>query len=89
MDYRQQLLALVSAYCVATGRSEARVSTLVLNNGIFFERLKAGKGCTVDNLLRVKRWFDLNWPKGVAWPEGVDPPEQLPRWSDNISEDAA
>lgn len=89
MDYRLQLLTLAEHYGVASGLSPARVATIVCNHGGFFERLRERKTCTVDTFLKVKRWFDENWPEGTPWPEGVDPPERLPRWSDNVSEDAA
>lgn len=89
MDYRDQLLLLAKEYCRATGKSESRVATIVHSQGTFFDRLRSGKGCTVDTYLKVKRWFDENWPAGAAWPVGVDVAERLPRWSDNLSEVAA
>ncbi|HEY4136467.1 MAG TPA: hypothetical protein VGO34_14780 [Alphaproteobacteria bacterium] len=51
---------------------------MVHNSGVFFARLRGGKGCSVDTYLKFKRWFFDNWPADVAWPEGVDRPEVLP-----------
>lgn len=78
MDYRQQLLTLAKGYSAGTGRSEARVATIVHNQGAFFVRMREGKGCSVDTYLKFKRWFAENWPAGVPWPEGVDRPGVLP-----------
>jgi hypothetical protein len=78
MDYRQQLLCLASAYRAATGRSEARVATIVHNQGTFFRRIAGGAGCSVDTYLKFKQWFSDNWPEEVPWPEGVDRPNILP-----------
>lgn len=74
MDWRTELISLAEAYSQATGRSEARVATIVANQGAFFKSLRAGGGCTVDTALKVKRWFHENWPAGLAWPVGVTLP---------------
>ncbi|MBB3346017.1 hypothetical protein [Sphingomonas sp. BK069] len=49
------------------GRSLSRVSTIVLNNGTFFERLRHGRTFTVANLERIAAWLrdPSNWPGGV------------------------
>lgn len=71
MDYRIQLCTLAEAYAEATGRSVARVATIVHNQGQFFDGLSQGKACTVDTYMKVLRWFSENWPEDAAWPEGV------------------
>ena len=76
-DYRDALLALGDTYARATGRSRARVATMVRNQGAFFDRLEAGQGCTVDTFFEVLRWFRDNWPAGTDWPDGVVTPEQI------------
>lgn len=81
MDYRQQLLTLARVYRDATGRSEARVATIVHSQGTFFNRIRAGKGCSVDTYLKFKAWFDDNWPADTAWPAQVDRPGHLPNAS--------
>ncbi len=83
MDYRTQLLTLCREYCRATGRSEARVATIVHSQGRFFDRIRDGQGCSVDTYLKVKRWFVENWPEGVAWPVEVDGADVPPRLADN------
>jgi hypothetical protein len=46
------------------GRSLARVATIIVNNGAFFNRLYAGKPFSVPNLEKVAAWFRQpeNWP---------------------------
>lgn len=73
-DYRQGLVSLVVAYCSSVGLSEARVANLAGRDGRFFARIRAGKTCNVDTLLRVTQWFSDNWPDGLEWPEGVERP---------------
>jgi hypothetical protein len=48
------------------GKSLARVATIVVNSGSFFNRLQAGKGCSVQNFGRFASWFRsaANWPDG-------------------------
>jgi hypothetical protein len=88
MDYRAQLTALANAYRDHTGRSPARVATIILDQSRFFARIADGGGCTVDTYLQVKRWFGDNWPEGAAWPEGVDRPGILPNDNDPPAADA-
>ncbi len=79
MDYRKQLLTLSETFGRATGRSEARVATMVANDGKFFGRIRSGKTCSVDTYLRLKDWFAANWPEGTPWPDGVDEPGVAPK----------
>ncbi len=74
MTHTDKLLALLDLYCAATGRSEARVATLIQNAGHFFSAVRAGSGFTVRTYERALRWFSDNWPAGLAWPEGVERP---------------
>lgn len=74
MDYRQQLLKLADDYSAGTGRSLARVATLVRNDGKFFKRLKLGAGCTMDTYERSLKWFSEHWPEGADWPVGIERP---------------
>ena len=73
MNWRHQLLILAEAYRAATGVSEARLATVILDRSIFFTRLREGKGCNVDTHIRVRRWFHEHWPAELPWPEGVAP----------------
>jgi len=46
------------------GKSLARIGTIVVNNGAFFQRLREGKPFLVHNLERFAEWFRQpeNWP---------------------------
>ena len=74
MDYRSKLLALAAACSAGSGRSEARIANLAGCDSRFFVRLREGKGCTVDTLERVHRWFSENWPADTPWPDEVPRP---------------
>jgi len=71
MDYRADLLSVARAFGQATNRSLPRVSTMVRNDGKFFDRLERGAGCTMATYEACMRWFTSNWPEGVDWPDGV------------------
>ncbi|MBB4837269.1 hypothetical protein HNP52_000320 [Sphingomonas kyeonggiensis] len=69
--YEAALLLVADAYAAAVdangGKSLARVATIVVNRGSFFERLRDGGGCTVQNLERLIEWFRVpgNWPLNI------------------------
>ena len=69
--FEQSLLIVSRIYrdAVAThsGRSLARVATIVANNGSFFDRLERGATCTARNLERFAAHFGdpANWPNGI------------------------
>lgn len=68
LNLRQILLALADLYELEAtehgGRSLARVATIVVNRGAFFERLKIGKTCTLTSFEVFIGWFANaeNWP---------------------------
>jgi hypothetical protein len=68
LNLRDTLLAVAAAYDVEAaahgGKSLARVSTIVLNQGGFFQRLKSGKTCTLESFEALLAWFwsPSNWP---------------------------
>jgi len=70
-SYEASLLAIADAYAAAVdaegGKSLARVATLVVNRGSFFERLREGGGCSARNLAKFAEWFrdPANWPDGL------------------------
>ncbi len=48
------------------GKSLARVATIVVSSGAFFQRIRAGKSFSVGNLDKLASWFRVpaNWPAG-------------------------
>ena len=76
MDYRGELLALMDGFREARPLSEARVANLAGRDSRFFSRLREGKGCSVDTLLKTRAWFDENWPDGAHWPRDVPRPAE-------------
>lgn len=71
MDSRLILLTVARAYSAATGRSLARVATLIHDQGALFKKLEAGGSCTIDTYDKAMQWFSDHWPAGLAWPEGI------------------
>ena len=67
-SYEASLLIVAGEYASAVetngGKSLARVATIVVNRGSFFERLREGGGCSARNLDRLAEWFrePTNWP---------------------------
>ena len=62
MTLKEELLQEAEDFCVATGMSKARLATIVINDGKFFERLKAGGDCTTSTLERFRAHFSENRP---------------------------
>ena len=66
--YETALLRVADAYAAEAeaggGKSLARVATIVVNRGSFFERLREGGGCSSRNLARMAGYFRdaTNWP---------------------------
>lgn len=69
--YEASLLRVAEAYAAQIaehgGKSLARVATIVVNRGSFFERLREGGGCSARNLDRLADWFrdTANWPEAI------------------------
>ncbi|MEH3046482.1 hypothetical protein [Sphingomonas adhaesiva] len=69
--YEASLLRVAEAYALQAathgGKSLARVATIVVNRGSFFERLRDGGGCSARNLDRLADWFRdaANWPDAI------------------------
>lgn len=60
-----RLNAVAAEWCAESGRSTARLATLVVNDGKFFERLgEVGKTTTTATLEKFARYFldPVNWP---------------------------
>lgn len=77
MTYEAALLAVARAYTDAVaragGKSLARVATIVVNRGSFFDRLENGDSFSVRNLDRMAEYFR----EPANWPESIIPPSAL------------
>lgn len=65
MTLRERLLKEAEAFCAAKGMSKARLSTIVVNDGKFFDRIEAGGDCTTGTLERFQAHFANNRPGGT------------------------
>ena len=70
----QAFLSIVDAYRNARSISDARVSTLIFNDGSKIKMLRSGSDVGVRTLARAVRWLSDNWPAGAEWPEDVARP---------------
>lgn len=78
MILREQLLVTADAYCLATGKSRARVSTQVLNNGSRLGAIAEGGDLGTMTFEAAMRWFSEKWPADTPWPDGVKRPVKNP-----------
>lgn len=69
-----QLLRLIDIYRAAREVSDARVSTLVFNDGSRIAELRSGRDIGTRRLERAVLWFAENWPAGIEWPDGIERP---------------
>ncbi len=68
------LVTLFDVYCAATGKSRARVSTLVFNQGSKFDLICSGADVYTRRYEAAVTWFSENWPDGCDWPASVSRP---------------
>ncbi len=57
MNLTAELLSEADAWCARTGRSRARLATLLANDGKFFRRLEAGGNISVKVFERSMAWL--------------------------------
>lgn len=57
MTLREKLLAEAAAFCAEVGMSEARLATIVVNNGKLFQNMRKGGDCTTRTLEKFERYF--------------------------------
>ncbi len=57
MTLREQLLQEAKTFCASAGISEARLATIVVNDGKFFDRIKAGGDFTTGTLEKFRAHF--------------------------------
>jgi hypothetical protein len=68
-DVRLNLLAIVEAYCRATGQSESAASRKFYGNNDFFAQLRAGEhSISVQRLDKMLGEFRRKWPRNADWP---------------------
>lgn len=66
---RKNLLAIVTAYRQATGKSLSEVSKKFYGNAKFFEQFKAGEhSISITKLDSVVAKFRAEWPEDAEWP---------------------
>lgn len=57
MDLTTQLMRAASEFCDRTGMSRARLATIVINDGKFFDRVERGGGLTVKTYEKFMAYF--------------------------------
>lgn len=74
MTLTEHLNRLAEIWSQATGRSQARLATIVVNDGKLFHRVAAGAGVTSTTFERFLSFFRdaTNWPDGCIPPEAGD-----------------
>lgn len=74
MTLMDRLTRLAELWSEATGRSQSRLATIVVNDGKLFQRVAAGTTITVSTFERFLRFFRdaANWPDGAIPPSAAD-----------------
>lgn len=62
----QWILKKAEKYCKLSGIAPATLSTKIMNDGKFLDRVAAGKGFTNISFHKIKNWFGENMPKSSA-----------------------
>ena len=70
----EHLTTLADAYGAHCGLKLSTIGAYSVNDGKFFERLKAGKGCTIRTGARVLQWFSDAFPPDLEWPRHIPRP---------------
>jgi len=65
------LRVLAHSFSRSTGLELTTIGYRAADNWQLFTRLEQGYGCSAKAAERVTRWFLLNWPGDLAWPQGV------------------
>lgn len=68
------IIDLAERFCRLTGKSEARLATIVFNDGQKFARLRNGADCGLATYRRAMDWFAENWP------DDSEVPDTLSEW---------
>lgn len=75
----QHLFRLIDAYRLARDVSDARVSTLLFNDGGRIGELRSGGDIGTRRLDRAIQWFSDNWPDKAEWAADIDRPAPTER----------
>jgi hypothetical protein len=78
MSHIDALFSVSSRFGTAKGIGEARVSTLVFNDGKCLQRVRNGADIGSRRIDRALQWFSDNWPPDEDWPAGIDRPAISP-----------
>ena len=62
MSLRETLLATADDWCRQKGMSKARLATLAVNDGKFFDRVGQGGDCTLQTYEKLMRYMANNPP---------------------------
>lgn len=57
-----------------TGLKLSTVAVYAVNDGKFFDRIKAGGSCTLRTADRLTRYLSDNWPDDLEWPHDIPRP---------------
>ncbi len=71
---RDQLLEVADRYAVAKKVSRARVSTLILNQGMKLDQIAQGHDLMTGKFEDAMLWLSRNWPNNADWPAGIARP---------------
>ena len=74
MTLREQLLMTADAYCVGSGMSRSRLSTILLSGGRRLDMIRLGGDIGTTRFESAMEWLSSNWPPETEWPVGVHRP---------------
>ena len=74
MTLREQIAFVADLYCTHSGRSRARLSTLLFNDGKKLDLIASGRDLNTATFEAAMLWLSSNWPADIDWPECVARP---------------
>lgn len=69
-----QLVIVADIWCAATGKSRARLSTLIFSSGRRLDAIAEGSDLATRSFERALVWLSQTWPEGAVWPDDVARP---------------
>lgn len=70
----EQIKNLFAVFCGHTGLKPTTVGNYAVNDGKFFERIEAGKTCTIATAHKLLSWMSVAWPSDLEWPRDIPRP---------------